>query len=192
LTGIYLNRNTGETYPIVISDVNITIDNNASPISSFPLDLVTRLRQLSLNLAQGIEGLDSIFEEVDRINQYDPIQDYLKQAEESLTYRLNHHPGKYELDWTYGLVLSQVLQENPKGAITALKQLIKLNPNNPYHHAYLAFVYLYDWQPKVAETLLKSAIELEPNTEELQMLYGIAAIMQGNFFKGWLILSPLL
>lgn len=192
LTGIYLNRNTGETYPIVISDVNITIDNNASPISSFPLDLVTRLRQLSLNLAQGIEGLDSIFEQVDRINQYDPIQDYLKQAEKSLTYRLNHHPGKYELDWTYGLVLSHVLQENPKGAITALKQLIKLNPNNPYHHAYLAFVYLYDWQPKVAETLLKSAIELEPNTEELQILYGIAAIMRGNFFKGWLILSPLL
>jgi 4-amino-4-deoxy-L-arabinose transferase-like glycosyltransferase len=191
LTGIYLNRNTGETYPIVVSDINITIDNNASPISSFPLDLVTRLRQLSLNLAQGIKGIYPIFDQVDRINQYDPIQDYLKQAEESLTYRLNHDPGKYELDWTYGLVLSYVLQENPKSAITALKQLIKLNPNNPYHYVYLAFVYLYNWQPKAAETLLKYAIELKPNTEEFQILYGISGIMQGNLLKGWLRLSPL-
>ena len=192
LTGIYLNRNTGETYPIVVSDVTITIDNNISPIPSFPLDLVTRLRQISLNLAQGIEGLDSIFEQVDRINQYDPIQDYLKQAEESLTYRLNNQPGKSELDWTYGLVLSHVLQENSKGAIAALKQLIKLDLNNPYHHAYLAFVYLYNWQPKAAETSLKYALKLQPNIKEFQVLDGISAIMQGKFLKVWHILSPLL
>ncbi len=192
LTGIYLNRNTGKNYPITVSDVIITIDNNASPIPSLPLDLVTRLRQLSLNLAQGIEGLDPIFDQVDRINQYDPIQDYLKQAEESLTYRLNHQPEKHELDWTYGLVLSQVLQENPDGAIAALKQLIKLDPHNSYHHAYLAFVYLYNWQPKAAEKALKPALELQPNVEEFQALEGISAIMQGNFIKGWRILLPLL
>ncbi|WP_267384265.1 phospholipid carrier-dependent glycosyltransferase [Cyanobacterium sp. uoEpiScrs1] len=192
LTGIYLNRNTKETYPITISNVNITIDNDASPMPSFPLDLVTRLRQLSLNLAQGIEGLDPIFEQVDRINQYDPIQDYLKQTEESLTYRLNHYPEKYELEWTYGLVLSHVLQENPKGAITNLKKSIKLDPNNPYNYAYLAFVYLYNWQPKAAEIPLKYALQLKPNSKEFQILDGISAVMQGNLFKGWRVLSPLL
>ena len=158
----------------------------------FPLDLVTRLRQISLNLAQAIEGLDCIFEQVDRINQYDPIQDYLKQAEESLTYCLNNQAGKSKLDWTYGQVLSHVLQENSEGAMTALKQLIKLDLNNPYHHAYRAFVYLYNWQARAAETLLKYVLKLQPNIKEFQVLDGISAIMQGKFLKVWHILLPLL
>lgn len=192
LTATYLNRETGETYPITVPDVTITVDSTIPPVASSPLDLVTRLREMSVNLSQGIKGLDGIFDDVDRVNQYDPRQDYLKQAEIALNYRLNNNPEKDQLNWTYALVLSQILQEDPQGAIAALKQLIDIAPDNPYHHAYLAFIYLYNWQPKAAETALKPALELQPNVKEFQALQGISAVMQGNFIKGWQILAPLL
>ncbi len=189
LSAIYLNRETGESYPISVPNVTITLDPAALPVSAPVLDLVTQLRQLSLNLAQGVDGLDPIFEQVDRLNQYDPLQDYLKQAQFTLNYRLKHNLGNHKLDWTYGLALSQALQEDAQGAIATLKQLIQLDPNNPYHHAYLAFVYLYNWQPKAAETALKPALQLAPHIEEIKALDGIAAVMQGNFIKGWKILQ---
>ncbi|MEA5508614.1 phospholipid carrier-dependent glycosyltransferase [Crocosphaera sp. UHCC 0190] len=192
LQAMYLNRKTHKTYLIPVPDVTLTLDNNAPAIISPELDLGTQLREISVNLGQGMSGLDIIFSKVGRFNQYDPIQDYLKQTEIALKYRLENHPGSHQLNWTYGLVLSQVLQEDPQGAIAALKQLIKLDPNNPYHHAYLAFIYLYNWQPKAAETALKPALEQQPKVEEFQALAGICAVMQGNFIKGWQILSSLL
>ncbi|MEA5534211.1 phospholipid carrier-dependent glycosyltransferase [Crocosphaera sp. XPORK-15E] len=192
LRAMYLNRKTNKTYLIPVPDVTLTLDNNAPAIISPELDLGTQLREISLNLAQGMPGLDTIFSKVGRFNQYDPIQDYLKQTEIALNYRLENDPGNHQLNWTYGLVLSQVLQEDPQGAIAALKQLIKLDPNNPYHHAYLAFIYLYNWQPKAAETALRPALEQQPKVEEFQALAGISAVMQGNFIKGWQILSSLL
>ena len=153
------------------------------------LDLVTQLRQISINLAEGIPGLDTIFSKVGRFNQYDPIQDYLKQTEIALNYRLNNSPKNHQLNWTYGLVLSQVLQEDTQGAIAALKQLINIEPNNPYHHAYLAFVYLYNWQSQAAENALKPALEMQPNLEEFKVLDGISALMQGNLIKAWKLLT---
>ncbi len=192
LSATYLNRKTGETYPIVVPPVTLTIDANASPLAAPELDLVTQLRQLALNLPKGTKGLDPIFKQVDRINQYDPTQDYLLQAEKTLAYRLAYEPGKHQLDWSYGLVLSQVLQENAKNAIATLQQLIKLDPQNPYAHAYLAFVYLYDWQPKAAQQALEPALAINPNNSNIQVLNGISALMQGNLIQAWKILSPLL
>ncbi|KFF41403.1 MAG: PMT family glycosyltransferase, 4-amino-4-deoxy-L-arabinose transferase [Candidatus Atelocyanobacterium thalassa isolate SIO64986] len=185
LKGIYYNRVTHESYPINIPDITLTINNSSNPIPSPELDLSTQLRQASINLAQGISGLDIIFSKVSRFNQYDPIQDYLKQTETSLQYRLEKNIEDNSLEWNYALVLSQALQENSEETIKSLKQLIKLDQNNPYHYAYLAFVYLYDWQPQKAEMALKLAIEKNPDLKEFQLLKGISLLMQGNIIKGW-------
>ncbi|MDJ0843230.1 phospholipid carrier-dependent glycosyltransferase [Crocosphaera sp.] len=191
LKATYLNRQTNESYLIPTPNVTLSINNNLNPLPSPELDLLTQLRQISGNLAQGIPGLDPIFKKIGRFNQYDPIQDYLKQTEIALNYRFKNEPQNHQLNWTYGLVLSQVLQEDPQGAIAALKQLINIAPDNPYHHAYLAFVYLYNWQPKAAEIALKPALEMQPNHKEFQALEGISALMQGNFIKAWQLLLPL-
>lgn len=192
LQATYLDRQTKQTYPITVPEITLTIDNQAQNIPSPELDLNSQLRDIALNLNQGIAGLDKIFSQVGRFNQYDPIQDYLKQTEIILNYRLNHHPGNHQLNWLYGLVLSQVLQEDAPDAIASLKQLIALAPNNPYHHAYLAFVYLYDWQPNAAEKALQPSLKIDPNVEEFKILAGVSALMQGNLWKTWHILSPLL
>ncbi|AFY75749.1 PMT family glycosyltransferase, 4-amino-4-deoxy-L-arabinose transferase [Pleurocapsa sp. PCC 7327] len=194
LTATYLNRATGETYPLTVPPATIAIDPNAPAVPAPELDLVTQLRKLALNLQKGPKGLAPVFEQVARLNQYDPIQDYLEQAAQTLEYRLTKMSpiGDKKLDWTYGLVLARVLQEDAPSAIAALKNLVQLDPNNAYAHAYLAFVYLYDWQPKAAQKVLQPALELKPDDREIQALNGIAALMQGNLIKAWMILSPLL
>ncbi|MEB3177431.1 MAG: phospholipid carrier-dependent glycosyltransferase [Nostocaceae cyanobacterium] len=188
LEATYLNRVTGETYPIPVPPVTLQIAANATPTPAPELDLVTQLRVLAANLPKGPEALESLFDEVGRINQYDPTQDYLIQAQQTLAYRLKQSPNK---DLAYNLALSHVLKRQVNGAIAALKQVIELDPKNPYAYAYLAFVQLYNWQPAAAQKSLQPSLALNPNSREIQALNGVAALMQGNLIKAWQSLSIL-
>ena len=190
LHATYLNRQTGEAYPIAVPPLTLTIDPSAPATPAPELDLVTQFRTFTKGLSTGIEGLEPIFGEIARINQYDPTQDYVRQAEQSLEYRLDEQPDN--LDWAYTLALSRVLQQDVKGAIASFSKLTKLDSHNPYAHAYLAFVYLYNWQPNAAEKALKPAIKLDSKVQEFQILNGIAAFMQGRLISAWQNLSPLI
>ncbi|NEO50233.1 MAG: phospholipid carrier-dependent glycosyltransferase, partial [Moorea sp. SIO4A3] len=189
LKATYLNRQTGETYGIQVPTVTLTIDPATTPIPAPELDLITQMRILSTNLPKGLNGLEPVFEETARINQYDPIQEYLEQADLALSYRLESESNN--LDLAYALALSRVLQQDVEGAIAALKRVTQLDSQNPYAHAYLAFVYLYDWDGKNGENALKPALKINPTIPELQALSGIAALMQGNVFKAWSVLQGL-
>ncbi|NEP77594.1 MAG: phospholipid carrier-dependent glycosyltransferase [Okeania sp. SIO3B3] len=184
LEATYLNRKTGETYPIPIQPpVRVEVDPQAEILPAPELDLVTQLRMWGQKLPLGIEGLETVFEEVGRVNQYDPVQDYTKQAEKTLAYRLQQDPNNLEL--LYGLSLARVLQQDADGAIAALTRVTELDSQNPFAYAYLAFVYLYNLNPGAAEIALKSALELDPTQPEIRALNGVAALMQGNLFKAW-------
>ncbi|HEY9695006.1 MAG TPA: glycosyltransferase family 39 protein [Oculatellaceae cyanobacterium] len=183
LEATYLNRKTGETYPIPLPVVSLKIDPAAVATPAPELDLITQMRYLATGLPKGLKGLEPVFPEIGRINQYDPIQDYLAQAEQALTYRLQQQPQN--LDWAYALALSNALQQDVKGAIASLQKVTQLDPKNPYAHAYLAVVYLYDWHPKYAQNALKPAIAINPNLPELQALKAAAALMQGNVLTAW-------
>ncbi|MBE9130080.1 tetratricopeptide repeat protein, partial [Coleofasciculus sp. LEGE 07081] len=189
LEATYLNRETGETYPIQVPPVTVTIDPTATVTPAPELDLLTQLRTLAVNLPKGTDALEPIFEQTGRINQYDPIQDYLVQADLALAHRLRLEPQN--LEWAYGLALSRVLQEDAGGAIAALKRVVELDSDNPYARAYLAFVYLYQWRGKNAQDALKPALKLNPNLPELQALSGVAALLQGNVFRAWQIFQAL-
>ncbi|WP_293115903.1 phospholipid carrier-dependent glycosyltransferase [Okeania sp. SIO1I7] len=184
LEATYLNRKTGETYPIPIQPpVRVEVDPQAEILPAPELDLVTQLRMWGQKLPLGIKGLETVFEEVGRVNQYDPVQDYTKQAEKTLAYRLQQDPNN--LEWLYGLSLARVLQQDADGAIAALTRVTELDSQNPFAYAYLAFVYLYNLNPGPAEIALKSALELDPTQPEIRALNGVAALMQGNVIKAW-------
>ena len=189
LEATYLNRQTGETYPLTVPPVTLKIEPQAAATPAPELDLVTQLRYLGAALPKGGEALGAVFEEIARINQYDPIQDYLEQTELSMEYRLQLEPQNR--DWAYTLALSRVLQRQVKGAIAALERVTQLDAQNPYAYAYLAFVHLYDWQASAAEAALKPAIALNPNLPEIQTLKGVAALMQGNLVQAWQTLQKL-
>ncbi len=173
------------------NSITIRLDNAYPPLPAPPVDYVSQLVTLAQNLRRGPEGLASIFAQVDRFNLYDPPHRYLIQADQSLTYRLSQSPDD-PLSLTYAQVLARVLQENPQTAIAALQSLVKLDPGNPYSHAYLAFVYLYDWQGQKGAEALQPALALNPDSEEIQGLKAIAQIMQGQFWSAWQTARPLL
>jgi len=195
LQATYLNRKTGETYPINVPTVSVKIEaeprdmrsqaepGNEDNTDKPELDLVTQLRAMAVNLPQGLPGLEPVFEQIGRINQYDPIQDYTVQAEQALEYRLKQEPNNLEL--AYALAFSRVLQQNVKSAIAALEKVTQLDSQNPYAYAYLAFVQLYGWHPKAAQTALKPALALNSNLPEIRILNGVAALMQGNLLQAW-------
>ena len=179
----YLNRSTGESFALAVPPVKLEINPASKAVPAPELDLATQLRTLAASLPQGTKVLDSIFVEVARINQYDPIQDYLEQVELTMKYRLKSEPANPA--WAYALALSKVLQRDADGAIAALEQVTKLDEQNPYAHAYLAFVRLYNFQPRFAQVSINQALTLNPNIKELQLLDAIAALMQANFLKVW-------
>ncbi|WRH66047.1 MAG: hypothetical protein RSE13_20545 [Planktothrix sp. GU0601_MAG3] len=183
LEATYLNRETGKNYKINTPNIILKIDPKIPPVAAPELDLVTQLRLLTVNLPAGIKGLDPIFAQVGRINQYDPTQDYTIQAEKALEYRLKLEPNR--LDLAYNLALANVLQQDAEGAIAALKIVTQLDSKNPNAHAYLGFVYLYNLQAKLAEQALKPALELNPNQPEFKVLVGVSQLLQGNFIQAW-------
>jgi tetratricopeptide (TPR) repeat protein len=159
------------------------VDATATSPDAPELDLVTQLRREAVKLPQGEKALEGIFAEISQINQYDPIQDYLRQAETAFKYRLQHQ--EMRLDWLYPLALAEVLQRDVEGAIAQFEEITQLDSQNPYAYAYLAFVYLYNWQPSSAEAVLNTALNLNPNLEILHTLDGVAALMQGNLIQAY-------
>jgi 4-amino-4-deoxy-L-arabinose transferase-like glycosyltransferase len=189
LEATYLNRETGENYPITVPSVSLNIVPNAPATSAPELDLVTQMRTLAVSLPEGRKALDRVFDEIGRINQYDPVQDYTIQAERALDFRLQQEPQNK--DFAYGLAFANVLQKDPEGAIAALKRVVQLDAQNPYAHAYLAFLYLYQWRGNDAEEVLQPALKLNPNSPEIRALAGAAALFQGHIFRAWNLLSGL-
>ena len=183
LKATYLNRQSGISYSLRVPPVTLIVEPGAAPIPAPELDLVTQLRTLASGLPKGTKAVGPMFEEIGRINQYDPIQDYVIQTQMSSAYRLQLEPNN--LDWAYVLALSKVLRREVNGAIAAFERVTQLDSQNPYAYAYLAFVHLYDWHPSAAQAVLKSAITLNPNLPEIQALSGVAALMQGNLVKAW-------
>jgi len=183
LNVVYLNRRTGETQSLTTPSVTLRIDPQARATPAPELDLSTQLRVLAGTLPQGVRALEKISNEISRINQYDPIQDYLKQTEQAMEYRLNQEPqNRY---YAYTLSLAVVLQRQVRSAIAAFERVAQLDANNPYAHAYLAFVNLYDFRPGAAQQALNTAVKLNPTIPEVQALRGVAALMQLNPFGAW-------
>ncbi|MDX2240941.1 MAG: glycosyltransferase family 39 protein [Leptolyngbyaceae cyanobacterium bins.302] len=183
LEAVYLDRTTGETSPLAVPAVTLQINPTAAPIPAPELDLVSQLRSLAGTLPKGTQSLEQISNEVNRINQYDPVQDYLLQAQQAMTYRLTTEPQN--LNYAYTLALATVLKRQVNEAISALQRVTQLDPKNAYVHAYLAFVNLYDFRAGAAQQSLNTALQINPDSPEIQALSGIAALMRGNLMQAW-------
>ena len=174
LSALYLDKINGKITPLNIPNIIVNVTDTGKLEKTPPLDLVSRMSQLAVDLQQG--KLDNIFVQIDNFNQYDPTQDYLKQIEFAANYYLENEPNN--LNWRYTLVLSQLLQRKAPELIQNLTELTKYDRQNPYTWLYLAFVYLYDFQPKQAEKQLIIAEKLKPDIPELKTLKTVTNIMK--------------
>lgn len=187
LEAVYLDRNTEKSYPIAIPETQVIVNpaaaSSVAPGTVPEIDPVTRLRLLATLMPQGFPAMDQVFDQVGRLNLYDPTQDYLLQAKRSLEYRLQQEPQNLQLLYTYAL--AQALRRNVEGAITAMTQVAELDSKNPNAYAYLAVVNLYDFRGRAAQTVLQNALQLMPQSPELHGLNAIASLMQGHVIQAW-------
>ncbi|MBN3963386.1 glycosyltransferase family 39 protein [Nostoc sp. NMS8] len=174
LSALYLDRRNNKITSLNIPDITVNVTNVGTVEKSPPLDLVTRSSQLAQELQQG--KLDNLFVQISNFNQYDPTQDYLKQIEFAGNYHLQKEPNN--LNWRYTLVLSQLLRRQVPELIQNLIELTKYDAENPYTYLYLAFVYLYNFQPLQAEPNLAIAEKLKPDIPELKTLKKVTNIMK--------------
>ncbi|MBW4560267.1 MAG: hypothetical protein KME32_03760 [Mojavia pulchra JT2-VF2] len=174
LSALYLNRRNYKVTPLNIPNITVTVTDKGKVDKSPSLDLVSRMSQLALEFQQG--KLDNIFVQIDNFNQYDPTQDYLKQIELAGNYHLKNEPNN--LNWRYTLALSQLLQRQVPELIQNLTEITKYDAQNPYAWLYLAFIYLYNFQPTQAAQRLAIAERLNPDIPELKTLKTITNIMK--------------
>ncbi len=183
LDATYLNRRTGKTEAIALPSITLKIDPTATAIPAPELDLLTQLRNLAATLPKGAKSLEKISNEIARINQYDPVQDYLIQVQQATDYRLVQEPKNVQHAYTLALANALMRQVNP--TLSALQKATQLDSQNPYSYAFLAFVNLYDFRPSAAQTALKSALKLDSTIPEVHALASIASLMQGNVIQAW-------
>ena len=183
LKATYRNRVTGETWPIAPPSFRLSLDPTAAASTSPEVDQASQLRLLSRALPKGAEALEPVFDQIGRFSLYDPIQSYAVQVENTLSYRLQQDPDN--LDYAYGLTLAQVLQRDAAGAIATLQHLTEIDADNPFAHAYLAFVNLYALRPHAAQQALEPALEIDPNSPEFRGLNAAAALLQGKLWQAW-------
>lgn len=181
LTATYLDRD--RSYAIDVPPIQLTVDPQAPPIATPELDPVTQLRTIAQDLPKGIPALPQVFEQIGRINQYDPIQDYVAQTQRALTDRLQHNP--HNLALAYNLALAHILSRDPDRAIATFQQVQQLDPQNPNVYAYLAFLHLYKFQGQPAQAYLHNALQLSPNQPEFHGLNAIAHLFQGHLLRAW-------
>ncbi|MEM8603838.1 MAG: glycosyltransferase family 39 protein [Cyanobacteria bacterium P01_H01_bin.121] len=183
LTADYLDPESGDRIPLEVPAVSITIDPATEPTPAPPVDYVSRVRELAKLMPEGVPALETVFAELDRLNLYDPIQNFYVQAERTLTARLQQAPD--QVDYAYGVLLSQALQREVNAALESLETITALDADNPYSHAYQAFVNLAAWRPGAAKQALDAALDLAPDSAEIHGLDAIANLMQGNLWGAW-------
>ncbi len=177
LSATYLNRKTGATLPLTVPKIEI----RPAQTRSNQLDLITQLHRLSPLFARG--QTDPVFGEIAIINQYDPVQDYLTQAQHAIEYRLSH--GNTDLNLRYTLALTQALQRQIDPLLENLTQIVKQDPQNPSAWTYLGVVRLYNWQPQAAETVFKKAEALPSPPQALQTLKIVSALFRFDLPQLW-------
>ena len=141
-----------------------------------PPNRIDQLRDLGRLLRRG--ELDLLFRQVGQINQRDPQQIYLAQAERLLRARLQDPPpgdSGGDLEDLYGLALAQALQRHADGAVDTLRRIVSLEPTNPHALMALGFVQLYRFHPGQAQVALDAAARLDPDNRTLRTLRAVAS-----------------
>ena len=135
---------------------------------------VALLRGLGGQLRSG--ELDSLFSKVGQLNQSDPEQIYLADAEAILRARLQDDPG--DLNDLYSLALAQALQRHASDAAQTLTQIKSLDPSNPNALLGLGVVELYRFRPGQAQVALDQAAKMSPNNSTLRTLRIVASALR--------------
>ena len=106
---------------------------------------------------------DNLFNLVGLVNQSDPSQKYLKDAE--LIFKYRRKLNKKNNDYLYNIAISQILQRKSTEAARTLNELIKLEKKNSNLYLAKAVVDIYNFNPRQAEKNIRLASRFNNNNK---------------------------
>ena len=109
-----------------------------------------------------IGEFDKLFNLVGLVNQSDPDQEYLKDAEKIFKFRYQLNINNY--DYLYNIAIAQILQRKSNEAANTLKNIMRFDKSNPNLYLAKSVVDIYNLNPRQADKNIQIASKL--NNEE--------------------------
>ena len=157
----------------LISDFSYKeFDNNYNYIinninnENYMINRLDAFFEISTLLKEG--RLDTVFSSIGILNQGDPDQIYLKDAESVLTFLLKNDPNN--IDYIYALGLSQVLQKKAGSAAINFNRAYELDKTNQYPLIYKAFLQTYQLKGKESNESLRIAEVYNNNSQSIEII----------------------
>ena len=166
---------------------------NISPVSDEDLDNILFENKIMIVSKLGnflkLGEYEKLFNLVGILNQSDPKQNYLINAE--IIYNNLYNETK-QLDKLYNILISQVLQRKINNANQSIEKIITQDPNNGNAYLAKAIINTYLIKPKEALEAIKMSKNLNKSVEAdsiLKTVEGIANLLNLDLVKSYKLLS---
>ena len=157
-----LITNKNKKIPVKINKVIFNQKVNKDTNGQFQINKIKELEKMAEYLRLG--EFDKLFTLVEVVNQSDPDQEYLKNAEKIFKYRYQLNKNNYY--YLYKIAISQILQRKSIEAAISLKEIMKYEKNNSNLYLAKSIVDIYNFNPRKADKNIQMASKLN-NDEKL-------------------------
>ena len=156
---------------------NYRINNNDQNI--LKINKIEKVKLMGRYLKSG--EFDRLFEVAGSLNQSDPNQKYLKDAE--IIFKKSSSIYPYRIDDYYALLISQILQKDAKEAIDTIEEISIIDNANPNLYLAKSIVETYLFDLKNARISLDKAKSINKNTKNDQIINTANKILNLFIFK---------
>ena len=174
-----LISNKNESLPVQLNKVIFKEKVNKDNEGKFQINKIKELEKMGEYLRQG--NFDKLFNLVGLVNQSDPEQEYLKNAEKIFKYRYELNSNNYS--YLYKVAISQILQRKSIEASNTLKEIMQYEKNNPNLYLAKSVVDIYNFNPKEAEKNIQMASKLTNDENLISTINSIRLITNFLNFK---------
>ncbi len=174
-----LISNKNKKIPVKINKVIFDQKANKDNTGQFQINKIRELEKMAEYLRIG--EFDKLFNLVGVVNQSDPDQEYLKNAEKIFKYRYQLNNNNY--DHLYKIAISQILQRKSIEAANSLKEIIKYEKNNSNLYLAKSIVDIYNLNPREADKNIQMASKLNNDENLISTINSIQLISNFLNFK---------
>ncbi len=173
-----LISNKNKNLPVQLNKVILNEKVNKDIKGQFQINKIEELEKMGKYFRIG--EFDKLFNLVGLLNQSDPDQEYLKNAEKIFKYRYQIN-NNYE--YLFNIAISQILQRKSDDAANTLKEIIKYEKNNPNIYLAKSVVDIYNFNPRKAEKNIQIASKLNEDENLISTIHTIKFISNFLNFK---------
>ena len=174
-----LITNKNKKIPVKINKVIFNQKVNKDTNGQFQINKIKELEKMAEYLRLG--EFDKLFTLVEVVNQSDPDQEYLKNAEKIFKYRYQLNKNNYY--YLYKIAISQILQRKSIEAAISLKEIMKYEKNNSNLYLAKSIVDIYNLNPREADKNIQMASKLNNEESLISTIKSIQLISNFLNFK---------